>query len=101
MALKESCIGNSHELGSAKRLDVLGSHIAHTGTETADQLIYDLADSSLERYLSDNSLRNKLLDILFHILEISVFRAMLHCLKRTHSTIRLEFSSVKNDGFTR
>lgn len=39
-------------------------------------------------------------DIVFHILEITVFGAMLHSLKRAHTSIGFIFSSFKNYSVT-
>ena len=65
-------VGDADELCTTESLDILGSDITHTCTETSDKLVNHLREGSLVRHLSYDSLRYELLDVLFHILEIAV-----------------------------
>ena len=81
MALLHTRIRDSDETCFFQRLDVFGSAVAHTGSQAADHLVDHLFERAFVRYTRGDSFRNELLDIVFHILEITVFRAVLHCFK--------------------
>ena len=72
VSLEITGVGNADELSFTKLLDVLCTAITHTCTETSYELINNLVECTLVRNLSYDSLWNELLDILFHILEVTV-----------------------------
>ena len=72
MTLEIAGIGDADKLSLTKLLDVLSTAISHTCTETAYELIHNLIESTLVRNLCNDSFRNELLDVLFHILEVTV-----------------------------
>ena len=101
MTLQEAGIRNAYKLGMAEFFDVVCTAVSHTGAEASDHLIDDLRDSTLVRNLGDDALRNQLLDVLFHILEITVLGTMLHRLEGTHAPIGLEAAAVHDDCLAR
>lgn len=74
-----------------------GAAIPHAGAQTADHLVDHFGQSPLIRYAGGDPFRNQLFDIVLHVLEITVFRSLLHRLERTHAAISLEFTSVVDD----
>ena len=87
MSLKVTCVSDAYELSFTKLLDVRSTAITHTCAETTYELVNHLIESTLVRNLSYDSLRNELLDVSLHILEVTVLRALLHSLERAHTTV--------------
>jgi len=81
----------------AKSCEICCTTVAHTCSQTSDQLKYNLCESTLIRYLSHNSFRHELLDVFFHILKISILGALLHCLERTHAAIGFKLATIENN----
>ena len=100
MALGHTCSGNAHETGILQLGQVVRSAVTHSGAETADELVYHLGKGTLVGNLSHDALRHKFLDVLLHILEVTVLGAQLHGLERTHTTVGLELTSVEDDGLS-
>ena len=67
MALQEACVGDADELRLLQGLEVLRPHIAHTGTQTADQLVHYFRNRAFVRNLGHNSFGNQLFDIVLHM----------------------------------
>ena len=76
------------------------SAVTHTCAETAYELVHHLGQSTLVRNLGHDTLRYEFLDVLFHILEITVLGTELHGFKRTHTAVGLELTAVEDDGLS-
>ena len=87
MAFLNTGVGDTRELGIVESLNVGSATIAHTRAQTAHQLINHLIKRSLVRHTSGDAFRHKFLNVGCAGLEITVFRAVLHCLERTHAAI--------------
>ena len=87
VSLKVTRICDAYESCLAELLDVSGTAVTHTCTETTYELVNNLVEGTLVRNLSYDSLRNELLDVCLHILEVTVLRALLHSLERAHTTV--------------
>ena len=98
MAFGDPCRGDLDKLSLFERLDIFCSDIAHSCPEPTDKLKDHFRQCALKWYPADYPFRNLFLDIIFHILEISVLRAFLHGLDRSHPAVILEFPSIVNDG---
>ena len=79
-------------------LHVLTAHITHSGTKSAEHLIYGVWKHTLIRYSSFNAFRNKLLVV---TLEISVCTSSSHSSKTSHSSICFKLTSLINFVFSR
>lgn len=87
MAFKYTCVGDAGEFSLVKSLDVMCSAIAHTGTEAADHLVYDLEEIALVGYACSDTFGHKFLGICLVALEIAVLRAFFHSLERAHTAV--------------
>ncbi len=58
MSFKVTCVCNTHELSLTELLDIWRTAISHTCTETSYELINNLVECTLVRYLSHDSLWN-------------------------------------------
>src|SRR6478672_10192115 len=102
MAFANSAGRDSNKSSSIlQRRNILGATIPHSGTKSTDKLLHAFVEFAFVWYTTHNSFRNQFLDIVFHILEITVFGSFLHGFHRTHAAVGFEFSSFKNNGFAR
>ena len=65
--------GDFDEAGVVELLDGVRACIAHASAESADHLIDHFREASLVRNASDDAFRHEFLDVVFHILEVTVF----------------------------
>ena len=84
-----------------KFLNIGSTAVSHTCTQTTTQLINNFEKRTFIRNTGSDSFRNKLLHISSSTLEVAVFRTILHCFQRTHTTIGFEFTTIEDNSVTR
>src|ERR1700743_567844 len=99
MAFLHTGIGDLDELRLLLQgPDILCTTITHTCPETADILLNDFRQIALEGNPPFNAFRHQLLDIVFHILEITVAAALCHGADGTHPAVLFELPAFIDDG---
>ena len=103
MTLVDTSIGDTGELGVVELFDGSGTTVAHTRAQTTYHLIDHLLHRSLVRHTASDALGHQFLHLLGVALEVTVLRTvlLLHGLERTHTTIRLELTTVVDDRIAR
>ncbi len=92
MGFLKTCTGNLNELSLLVQLgNGFTAAVAHTASDTADQLEYSLGKRSLEGYTTLNALGKKLIGA---CLEVSVLRACRHSAQRAHAAVYLEGTAL-------
>ena len=99
MAFFQTSTGNTDKLSLfLECLEVFRAAVAHTGTQTADQLENRIRCRAFIRYTPLNTLGHKLACIL---LEITVAPAAVHRTERAHATINFKTATLIHFKFTR
>ncbi len=61
--------------------------------------MHDFLDAAFEGHATADAFRHQLLQVVFCVLEVAVFRPFLHGLHRTHAAVRFESTPLVDDGF--
>ena len=64
-------------------------------------MVNDLIQRTLKRNTGSDSLRNQLLHVVLHILEIPILGPLLHSFQRPHSTVRLKLTAIEDNRIAR
>src|SRR5436309_1988390 len=81
--------------------EVACADIAHRGTQTAGELVHDVADRALVRHLALDALGHQLERVLDVLLEVAVGRAARHRADRAHAAIGLVGTALPQKHFAR
>ena len=96
MAFRQTRAGNLDELAVlAQVVDVLRTAVAHAGADAANHLEDGVRQNSLIRHAPFNTFGDELLRVL---LEVAVFRAVLHRAQRTHAAVHLVGTALIDFG---
>ena len=93
--------GHAHELRALQRGNVRGTAVAHAGPQAANDLVHHFEHGAFVRHAATDTLGNKFLEVVFCVLEVTVFRTFLHGFQRAHAAVAFEAAAFVNDGFAR
>ncbi len=101
MALANAGISDLHKLCILQFLDRARAAIAHARTQTANVLHHHFRQRAFVWNTPFDTFRHQFFNIVFHILEVAIFGALLHRTQRTHTAIHLEFPTFVDDRLAR
>src|SRR5690606_6630384 len=100
MTLRDSRMSDRHKMCILKIFNISRPTISHPGSQPSYVLNHDFPEIALEGDPTFDTFRYQFFDIVFHILEIPIFRTAIHRADGPHTPIGFEFASFIYDGFS-